>query len=163
MAKNLGCNYGNDSVAELECMQQVSWVQIEEFVNRYNSSPSINFGNYIRKYMMVAVKIQCWLIAWLADEKYIFANETTRYREGLVAQGPAIRSDAAREMASSNDTATNVVEEEWDCTAVNDAYMRKELGLDTYRYFWAGECDFQLLKLDILDFWVCTIYHEQCI
>ena len=48
MAKALGCNYGDDAEAELECMRQVSWVQIEEYINRYSGSPSIAFSNYIR-------------------------------------------------------------------------------------------------------------------
>jgi carboxylesterase type B len=27
---------------------------------------------------------------------------------------------------------------EWDCTAASDSAMRRSLGLDTYRYLWAG-------------------------
>ena len=49
VAKGLGCNYGDDAEAELECMRQVSWVQIEEYINRYNGTPSIAFTNYIRE------------------------------------------------------------------------------------------------------------------
>ncbi|KAL4733148.1 Alpha/Beta hydrolase protein [Aspergillus similis] len=111
VAKGLGCNYGDDADAELECMRQVSWVQIEEYINRYNGTPSISFTNYI------------------PDEKYIFSNETARYSSGLVARGPAIRSDASREMA---------MEGEWICTAYRDAILRSTLGLETYRYEWAG-------------------------
>lgn len=48
VAEGLGCNYGDDVDAELECMRQVSWVQIEEYINRYDASPSIAFTNYIR-------------------------------------------------------------------------------------------------------------------
>ena len=48
VAKGLGCNYGDDAEAELECMRQVSWVQIEEYTNRYNGTQSIAFSNYIR-------------------------------------------------------------------------------------------------------------------
>ncbi|KAL3479825.1 Alpha/Beta hydrolase protein [Aspergillus californicus] len=120
VAKALGCNYGDDSTAELECMRQVSWVQIEEYINRYSGSPSIAFSNYI------------------PDEKYIFSNETTRYAEGNVAKCPAIRSDAAREQANENVTVVLEVEGEWDCTAAADAALRRSLGLDTYRYLWAG-------------------------
>ncbi|KAL2826809.1 hypothetical protein BDW59DRAFT_144740 [Aspergillus cavernicola] len=29
-------------------MRQVSWMQLEEYINRYSASPSIAFGNYIR-------------------------------------------------------------------------------------------------------------------
>jgi hypothetical protein len=48
LAKALGCNYGNDSQAEFECMQQVSFVQIEETVNNWNATPEIAFNLYIR-------------------------------------------------------------------------------------------------------------------
>ncbi|KAL4758533.1 Alpha/Beta hydrolase protein [Aspergillus foveolatus] len=34
VAKALRCNYGDDAEAELECMRQVSWVQIKKFINR---------------------------------------------------------------------------------------------------------------------------------
>ncbi|PYH95647.1 carboxylesterase, type B [Aspergillus ellipticus CBS 707.79] len=120
VAKSLGCNYGDDAQAELECMRTVSWVQIEEFINRYSGSPSITFTNYI------------------PDEKYIFSNESERYATGQVARGPAIRSDAAREDASDNTTSVMINEGEWDCTAALDTALRRTLGLDTYRYFWGG-------------------------
>jgi hypothetical protein len=48
VAMGLGCNYGDDAEAELECLRQVSWVQIEEFINRYNGSTSFSYGKYIR-------------------------------------------------------------------------------------------------------------------
>ncbi|OJJ42440.1 hypothetical protein ASPZODRAFT_105113 [Penicilliopsis zonata CBS 506.65] len=120
VAKALGCNYGDDAEAELECMRQVSWVQIEEYINRYSGSPSISFADYI------------------PDERYIFSNETERYLAGKVARGPAIRSDVAREI-STNDEATTAEEEgEWICTAMDDSALRLSLGLETYRYLWAG-------------------------
>ncbi|KAJ6024495.1 hypothetical protein N7540_005292 [Penicillium herquei] len=120
VAQGLGCNYGDDYDAELECMRQVSWVQIEEYINRYDGSPSIAFTNYI------------------PDEKYIFSNETERYLNGQVARGPAIRSDASREMAATNETEVNEFEGEWVCTAYGDSILRASLGLTTYRYEWAG-------------------------
>ena len=58
---------------------------------------------------------------------------------GQVAKGPAIRSDAAREGASENTTAVEAAEKQWICAATSDATMRRSLGLDTYRYEWAGE------------------------
>lgn len=48
VAQGLGCNYGDDADAELECTRQISWVQIEEYINRYNSTTSLAFTNYIR-------------------------------------------------------------------------------------------------------------------
>ncbi|OJJ42333.1 hypothetical protein ASPZODRAFT_77033 [Penicilliopsis zonata CBS 506.65] len=120
VAEGLGCNYGDDVDAELECMRQVSWVQIEEYINRYNSSPSIAFTNYI------------------PDERYIFADEEARYQAGKVARGPAIRSDTSREESVVNETKTMEVEEQWVCTAFQDSVRRARLGLDTYRYEWSG-------------------------
>ncbi|KAJ5925762.1 hypothetical protein N7454_007272 [Penicillium verhagenii] len=120
VAQGLGCNYGDDAEAELECMRQVSWVQIEEYINRYNGTTSLSFTNYI------------------PDEKYIFANETLRYLSGKVARGPAIRSDASREQANEDETVTMEVEGEWICTAYEDSILRAYLGLETYRYLWAG-------------------------
>ncbi|KAF2768105.1 carboxylesterase, type B [Teratosphaeria nubilosa] len=120
VAKALGCNYGIDSQAELDCMRQVSWLQIEEWYNRYNGTPSTSFSNYI------------------PDEKYIFSNESARYAAGKVAKGPAIRSDVAREQMNENSTITEEVEEQWVCTALDDSSARQKLGLETYRYYYGG-------------------------
>ncbi|OJJ42744.1 hypothetical protein ASPZODRAFT_1299585 [Penicilliopsis zonata CBS 506.65] len=120
VAKALGCNYGDDAEAELECMRQISWVQLEEFINRYDGTPSISFGDYI------------------PDERYIFSNSTERYVMGKVARGPAIRSDVAREWPSDNVTSILVGQEFSDCLARSDSELRASLGLDTYRYYYAG-------------------------
>ncbi|ORY69089.1 carboxylesterase, type B [Pseudomassariella vexata] len=120
VAKALGCNYFDDWEAELECMRQVSWVQISEFINRYNSTPSIAFTSYI------------------PDERYIFSNETQRYIDGKIAKGPAIRSHAARESPSTNETAVEASQLRWDCATASDVALRHSIGLDTHRYLWAG-------------------------
>ncbi|RDW83643.1 uncharacterized protein DSM5745_03969 [Aspergillus mulundensis] len=120
VAKALGCNYGTDADAELECMRQVSWVQIEEFINRYSGEAELDFSNYI------------------PDERYIFTNETTRYIEGKVARGPEIRSNTASEMPTANRTATDQTQRQWLCKGVQESALRYEHGLDTYRYLWAG-------------------------
>ncbi|KAJ5982844.1 hypothetical protein N7481_004943 [Penicillium waksmanii] len=120
VAKGLGCNYGDDYNSELECLRQVSFLQIEEYINNYNGTPSISFTNYI------------------PDEKYIFANETRRYISGQVARGPPIRSDASREMATTEEAKAMESEGEWVCTAYDDSKLRATLGLETYRYEWAG-------------------------
>ncbi|KAE8329705.1 alpha/beta-hydrolase [Aspergillus sergii] len=120
VAMGLGCNYGEDTDAELECMRQVSWVQIEEYINRYQGNTSLAFTNYI------------------PDEKYIYSDETARYKSGSVAKGPAIRSTASREQANTAENITMEGEGEWVCTAYEDSVLRSSLGLDTYRYEWAG-------------------------
>ncbi|RAL11469.1 alpha/beta-hydrolase [Aspergillus homomorphus CBS 101889] len=94
IAKALGCNYGSDAMAELECMRKVSWVRISEFIRRYTASPSISFSSHI------------------PDEKYIFADEPARYAARKVAPGPAIRSNVDRESASTNFTAAALTEQE---------------------------------------------------
>ncbi|KAJ5453820.1 uncharacterized protein N7458_004776 [Penicillium daleae] len=121
VAKALGCNYGDDAEAELNCMRMISWVQIEEYINRYQGTPPISFMEYI------------------PDETYIFSNETLRYLEGKVAKGPAIRSFATREIAVDNNiTSSQEDARQWDCLAASDTALRFSHGLDTYRYFWAG-------------------------
>ncbi|KAF3403509.1 Acetylcholinesterase [Penicillium rolfsii] len=121
VAKALGCNYGDDAEAELNCMRMLSWVHIEEYINRYQGTPPISFMEYI------------------PDEKYIFSNETLRYLEGKVANGPAIRSFAAREIAVDDNITTSQADaHQWVCLAASDTALRYSQGLDTYRYFWAG-------------------------
>ncbi|KAJ5731951.1 alpha/beta-hydrolase [Penicillium malachiteum] len=120
VAQGLGCDYGDDYEAELDCMRQISWVQIEEYINRYNGTPSIAFTDY------------------LPDETYIFNNEDARYALGKVARGPSIRSDTSREFPSSNTTEVNIEEGESDCLALKDSILRQSLGLETHRYYWAG-------------------------
>lgn len=51
VAKALGCNYGDDAEAELNCMRMISWVQIEEYINRYQGTPPISFMEYIRTFI----------------------------------------------------------------------------------------------------------------
>ncbi|KAH8657942.1 Alpha/Beta hydrolase protein [Xylariales sp. PMI_506] len=120
LAQALGCDYGDDAEAALECMRHVSFVQITETINRWNTTPSIAFNLYI------------------PDERYIFSNETDRYAQGKVAKGPAIRSNAATEIPSRNVTSSIEDAQAWTCTNYEDTVLRQSLGLDTYRYFWAG-------------------------
>ncbi|KAH7110946.1 Alpha/Beta hydrolase protein [Dactylonectria macrodidyma] len=121
VAKSLGCDYGSDYGAELECMRQVSWVQIEEFINRYDKKPGIAFDNYI------------------PDERYIFANKSDRYAKHLVARGPAIRSTTATELEPSpNLTHTAEVARNFNCFALADSKLRESIGLESFRYFYVG-------------------------
>ncbi|KAK9772574.1 putative Carboxylesterase type B domain-containing protein [Seiridium cardinale] len=121
VAAALGCNYGNDSEAELECMRHISFVQIIETINNWNSTPSVAFNAYI------------------PDERYIFSNETDRYVQGKVARGPAIKSNAATEIPTDgNLTASISSAKAWTCANYQDSVLRQTIGLDTYRYFWGG-------------------------
>ena len=139
VAKGLGCNYGDDAKAELECMRQISWVQIEEYINRYNSTPAIAFTNYMRKSLPLTMLDLSITNPISADEKYIFSDEAARYAKGKVARGPSIRSDTAREFPSTNTTEVNEEEKTADCLALSDSKMRQSIGLETHRYYWAGK------------------------
>lgn len=143
IAKTLGCNYGDDYDAELECMRGLSFVQLEQFIGRYNGTTKLSWSNYLCKSIDSSVPIKFYRSYNLnqADDKYIFYNETQRYMEGKVAKRPSIRSDAAREMTSTNTTAVNAGERTWDCYALSDSILRAENGLETYRYYWAGESE----------------------
>ncbi|KAI4600026.1 hypothetical protein KJ359_001127 [Pestalotiopsis sp. 9143b] len=121
IAAALGCNYGDDSHAELECMRQISFVQLIETVNNWNATPSLFYSKYI------------------PDEKYIFTNETDRYAKGLVAKGPAIISNAATEIPTEGNLTGSISNAKaWSCYAYRDSFLRQSFGLDTYRYFYAG-------------------------
>ncbi|KAJ5722124.1 hypothetical protein N7488_000159 [Penicillium malachiteum] len=121
LAKSLGCNYGNNSQAEFECMQHVSFVQIEETLNNWNATPSIAFNLYI------------------PDEKYVFSNESERYTVGKVAKGPVIRSNTATEIPTEGNLTESITEAlNWTCTNYEDTVLRYNAGLDTYRYFYGG-------------------------
>ena len=65
VAKALGCNYGEDAEAELNCMRMISWVQIEEYINRYQDSPPISFMEYIRKLFADNVEHVLMLTSWI--------------------------------------------------------------------------------------------------
>lgn len=122
LAKSMGCNYGDDYDAELECMRQQSWVEILETINNWNATPAISTF-YLD----------------IPDERYIFSNESARYEAGLVAPGPAIRSNAAAETSKAdNETATALAAQSFTCTTYDESLLRHSIGLDTYRYFWAG-------------------------
>jgi len=61
VAKALGCNYGDDAEAELECMRQVSFLQLTETINNWNATPSVAFNLYIRPSSLISrpVRSKC--------------------------------------------------------------------------------------------------------
>ncbi|KAI7366819.1 hypothetical protein KC354_g3875 [Hortaea werneckii] len=122
LSRALGCDYGNDYDAQINCMRQISWVQISEFIIKFNFTAGVPYN-----------------FAYLPpDETYIFSNETDRYEKGLVASGPMIRSNAARERPSPNATYSREIEISDLCYTLSDAVSRYNAGLDTYKYIWAG-------------------------
>lgn len=139
VAQGLGCDYGDDYEAQLDCMRTISWVEISEYINRYNATPSIGtFDTLYRSSIFSSSVVRCNADNPTADDIYIFSNESDRYAQGKVAPGPAIRSDVFRESPSTNDTATAIFEASSVCAAFQDAVQRKSVGLETYRYQYAG-------------------------
>ena len=84
------------------------------------------------------------------DNKYVFANYTSRYLNHQVAQIPKIIGTTAREAsalvpypvhnASAGPSSQLITSQTLStvCAAHNTSVLRDEVGLPTYRYEWAG-------------------------
>lgn len=138
VAKGVGCNHPNNGTAELECMQQVPYHDIINFMGRYNDNGSSNPGQPGLSFSTIA------------DERIVFADYEDRYKEGFVSKVPMIYSSAANEGASlvqypvdhlqrgPNQTEVNLNTERFLCGAANSSILRDSIGLRTYRYQYAG-------------------------
>ncbi|CAI7572688.1 unnamed protein product [Penicillium glandicola] len=93
-AKGLGFKYGDDAEADIECMGRVYCVQIEEYINHYNSKPAIAFTN------------------------------SKLYMEDKVSRSPSISSDTAREFPSENITHVNEEETQRPSKALRDDLLQ---------------------------------------
>ena len=124
--------------AELDCMQQVPYHDIINFMGRYNDNgstmtdqPGISFNT-------------------IADERIVFSNYEDRYKSGRVTKSPMIYSSAANEGGSlveypvnnvqggPNQTEANISTKRFLCGAANTSILRDSIGLTTYRYQYAG-------------------------
>jgi carboxylesterase type B len=135
VAKNLGCNFTGDALAELECMQAVPVVRLMNFVGEHMESgtgPKMRFPP-------------------MPDNRTVFFNYTERSEKGLVARIPALVSTTANEESSlfkyplgnieAGPNMTAVDKETVNlfvCLASNTTDARDRLGLTTYRYQYAG-------------------------
>jgi carboxylesterase type B len=132
VAKNLGCDFPNDSAAELQCMQQVPVDQMENFIGQYTGSPGLTFGPIV-------------------DDVYLFSDYPARAAAGKISPRPAIFSDAANNDAnlvswpSSNvsagpyqPTVNAGTLKDWVCPTANTSLVRAAANLTTYRYQYAG-------------------------
>lgn len=132
VAKNVGCNFPDNSAKELECMQKVPMTKIENFVGQYTGEPGLTFGP-------------------IADEKLIFSDYPARAAAGKIASHPAIFSDAANNDASLTSwPSSNVTEgpyqpavdastlSGWVCPTANTSIIRASASRITYRYQYAG-------------------------
>ncbi|KAJ5601471.1 carboxylesterase [Penicillium lagena] len=132
VAKNLGCDFPDDPIAELECMQQVPMTMIENFVGQYDKEPGISFTP-------------------IADNVYVFSDYAARAAAGKISPRPAIFSDCANNDASlatwpsSNATVgpwqpgiTAGTLADWICPTANTSMWRAANNITTYRYQYAG-------------------------
>lgn len=90
VAHHVGCEapYGNDEdedgAAELDCMRQVPFAQIENFVGQYGDrgkTPALSFS-------------------LIPDDRIVFTDYKARSEAGKIARAPVIISNAANEMSS---------------------------------------------------------------
>ncbi|KAG4434600.1 hypothetical protein IFR05_009925 [Cadophora sp. M221] len=132
VAKSLGCDFPTNPDAELECMQQVSMTEIENFLGNYKGTSRLSFGP-------------------IADEVYLFSDYPARAAAGKISPVPSIFSDTANNDASLKPwPLANVTEgpyqpiitagtlSGWVCPTANTSRLRAAANLTTYRYQYAG-------------------------
>lgn len=131
VASNVGCDYPDDPSAELDCMRQVPWGVIEDFVGGYSDNgtqPALSFNP-------------------VPDEQVVFTNYTERYHANKVSQRPAIFSTTknegvslvAYERSGVNQTAADQLTlGGFLCPAAETSRLRTETGLATYRSLYSG-------------------------
>jgi len=135
VAKNLGCDFPSDPLAEVECMRQVPMSLIQNFVGQYKDNatkPTMQFKP-------------------APDEKIVFFNYTTRDLGGHLPSIPALVSTTSNEVSTlSRYPLSNITDGPYQptidagtvsifvCLASNTTALRKKRGLTTYRYEFAG-------------------------
>lgn len=136
VAKHFGCDFPDDGQAELECMRQVPFAMIENFIGQYTQNgtePALSF-------------------VMVPDEKLIFSNYTERAMAGKVAKSPVLTGNTANEATSlvpwpvNNLTAgpwqPGVLALDlamWICPAAETTKLRSQLDIPVYRYQYAGQ------------------------
>ncbi|KAI1803186.1 alpha/beta-hydrolase [Daldinia bambusicola] len=135
IAKELGCDFPDDTIAEVECMRQVPVNLITNFVGHYGDKkkkPSLFFRP-------------------TADDRVIFKNYTERAEKRFISKVPALISDTSNEQSSlisypidnliQGPNKTEVDEgtlEDFICPAFNSSNVRDANNLTTYRYQYVG-------------------------
>ncbi|KAG7148811.1 Lipase 1 like protein [Verticillium longisporum] len=145
VAQNVGCEApcgvdcdDEDGKAELDCMRQVSMVQISNFIGQYGDRmerPALGFGPMV-------------------DDRVIFSNYTARSEQGKIARRPALISFTSNEFTSlvpwpKEDLEGGVDQDEvndWNlgfatCAGLNSTAYRNRLGPDVpvFRFQYAAE------------------------
>jgi carboxylesterase type B len=132
VAKSLGCDFPDNPEAEIQCLQDVPFTQIVNFIGDYTSKPSIGFGP-------------------ITDEVLIFSDYPARAAAGKIANIPSIFSDVANNDASLTAWPTSNVNagpyepaivastlSGWVCPTANTSIIRHAANRTTYRYQYAG-------------------------
>ncbi|CAD0018267.1 unnamed protein product [Aureobasidium pullulans] len=135
VANHFGCRFAHDSAAELDCMRQVPFAMIENFIGQYSDNgtlPAITFNPVV-------------------DEKLVFSDYPARAAAGRFARKPVIVGHTANEAASLVPWPINNVTEgpyeptvistdlvAWVCPAKNITDVRSSFGIPIYRYQYAG-------------------------
>ncbi|GAB7358626.1 hypothetical protein MBLNU230_g3856t1 [Neophaeotheca triangularis] len=131
VAQSLGCDHPDNATAEIDCMRNLDWETIEDFVGEYGDNgtqPAISFSP-------------------VPDEELVFSNYSARYDAGKISQGPTIFSTCENEGATlipydvegvNQTEADAFTRNGFLCPAATASQMRQKLGLTTYRYLYSG-------------------------
>ncbi|KAL2203371.1 alpha/beta-hydrolase [Sarocladium strictum] len=139
VASQLGCSApcnADDPTAaakfELDCMRQIPFTQITNFV-----------GQYTDRYEQPPIKF-----SYFPDEKIVFSDPIARGEAGLVARRPTILSTTANEWGSllwpedvneGPDRATvDALNVRFSCNVFNSTRMRNGNDIPVYRFQYAG-------------------------
>ncbi|KAM7186119.1 lipase 1 [Naviculisporaceae sp. PSN 640] len=135
VAKNLGCDFPDDPMAELNCMRTIPMTLIQNYIGQYRDNatrPSLSFRPS-------------------PDEKTVFRNYTKRALSGGLAKVPTIISLTSNEQSSLYKyPLTNLTEGPYQpsvdagtvgvfvCLSSNSTVVRQKLNITTYRYEYSG-------------------------
>jgi acetylcholinesterase len=138
VARNVGCDFpdGDDAAAaELDCMRQVPFALIINFIGQYGDqgkTPALNFN-------------------LVSDDSTVFTNYTARSEAGLIAKVPAIISTTANEMSTLVPwPVANLTEGPYQpfvtaldvsravCASLNSTVYRNQVGAPVFRFQHAG-------------------------
>lgn len=135
VAEGLGCDVGTGNVALLECMRDVPFEEISNFVGRYADSgvtPALSFAPVV-------------------DERVVFSDYLGRAKAGKMARIPTIISYTANEASSlvpfpaqnlsvgfPQEVILAIELQSFICPAFTSTLERNEASVPVYRYQYAG-------------------------
>ncbi|EGS20043.1 uncharacterized protein CTHT_0045420 [Thermochaetoides thermophila DSM 1495] len=135
VARNLGCDFPNDPVAELQCMRQIPMNKIMNFAGQYRENGTTPLLPFFFP---------------IPDGRLVFENYTQSAIQGRLASIPVLVSATSNEAASLTFVPADLEEGpnqtdvdtltvlNWVCMASNTTQERLLAGVTTYRYQYAG-------------------------